>query len=284
MHYLYLCLLLLATSLFSGYTQEDSFRVMSYNIRYDNPDDSLNSWKHRKDRVTDLIKFYKPDFLGIQEGLIHQVQHLNKHLTDMGRIGVGRDDGKKAGEFSAIFYNRHKFKLVPETANTIWLSETPSKPSKSWDAALPRIMTFGKFRNRNNGQELYVFNTHFDHRGTQARAESAKLIIETIKEVAGDLPVVLTGDFNVTKDDQPYKILTGSFLNDTYNASEIPSIGPEFTFSGFDVPGPEAKRIIDYIFVNDWLDVSRYAIISAFRDGRFPSDHLPVVADVWINK
>lgn len=284
MYYIYLSILIFASGLFTSFQQQDPVRIMSYNIRYDNPGDGLNSWDHRKDRIANQIKFYEPDFVGIQEGLVHQVRFLEEQLPHMERIGVGRDDGKEGGEFSALFYNTNRFELVPGTEQTYWLSETPSKPSKSWDAALPRIVTFGKFRNKNSGQELYVFNTHFDHRGVVARAESAKLILKTIEKVAGELPVVLTGDFNIVESSEPYRILTESFLSDAYYTSVLPSAGPSFTFSGFELPLPENTNRIDFIFVNEQVQVLKHAIIADFRDGRFPSDHLPVVADVRVEE
>jgi endonuclease/exonuclease/phosphatase family metal-dependent hydrolase len=286
MYYLYLFILLMASGLNAMYaqsqTKSSTIRVMSFNIRYDNPGDSLNSWDYRKDRVVNLIRFFEPDFIGTQEALIHQVEYLEEHLPSTGRIGVGRADGEDGGELSAILYNKNRFELVAGSDSTIWLSETPAKPSKSWDAALPRILTFGKFRDKSSGRELYVFNTHFDHIGKQARSESARLILKTIKEVAGDQPVVLTGDFNVVETDKPYQILEESFLRDAFYASQLPSVGPEFTFSGFDVPGPEKKRRIDFIFVNDVIDVTRHAILSLFRGDSFPSDHLPVIADLIV--
>ncbi len=149
---------------------ERPLSAMSYNIKYDNPSDTLNSWDNRRDQIVNLISFYEPDFLGTQEGLYHQIQFLDNHLTKMQWIGVGRADGAKEGEFSAIFYNTDRFELVANSDSTIWLSKTPDVPSKSWDAALPRILTWGKFRDRKTGNYVFVFNTHFDHRGERAQA------------------------------------------------------------------------------------------------------------------
>src|SRR5699024_2406841 len=251
--------------------------VMSYNLRYDNPGDSSNSWDHRKERLANEILFYNPNFMGIQEGLHHQVEYLNKHLINRKYIGVGRKDGNTKGEYSAIFYDTTKYELVPGTDSTMWLSETPGKPSKGWDAVLPRIVTWGKFKSKLTGKEIYVFNTHFDHRGKTARAESAKLILKTIKKVAGNKPVVLTGDFNVPESSKPYKIITSSFMRDAWYISKLDPVGPEATFRDFNVchPSPRKARI-DFIFVNEELNVNKVASISNFEKGTFLSDHIPV--------
>lgn len=252
-------------------------RTMSYNLRYDNPGDSANAWPYRKERVANLIQFYQPDIIGTQEGLLHQLQYLDEHLENMGRIGVGRNDGNTEGEFTAIYYDSLRLELVSDS--TIWLSETPTEPSKSWDAALPRILTFGRLKSKTSGQQFYVFNTHFDHIGNTARAESAKLILKTIDAVSGELPVVVTGDFNATPDAEPYRILTQQ-LGDAYTQTEIPHVGPLFTFKGFAVNGnQERERRIDYIFTNSQVEVLKHAIIPDFRNGSFTSDHLPVIAD-----
>ena len=166
--------------------QTNQLRVMTYNIRYDNPDDAPNNWDNRKAKVANLIQFYQPAFLGTQEALFHQLNYLDKQLPDYHWIGQGRTDGKKEGEFSALLYNSRKVELIAQSDSTIWLSETPEKPSKSWDAALPRILTWGKFTVKETGQPIYAFNTHFDHIGEKARQESAKIIIDTIQKIAGD--------------------------------------------------------------------------------------------------
>jgi len=261
---------------------KEKIRVMSYNIKFDDKNDKVNGWGQRKERVLNLLTFYEPDFVGTQEGLLHQLEYLASGLPSMAWIGVGRTDGRSEGEFSAILYNTEDYELVADSDSTIWLSETPSTPSKSWDAALPRILTWGKFRSKNDGKEFFVFNTHFDHIGDTARAESANLIIETINNVAGEEPVILTGDFNAVEESLPYRNLTGSSsgLSDAFYKTKTPHFGPLFTFEGFEVLGSEQKRRIDYIFVNDRVEVEKHAFISDFREGRYPSDHLPVIADI----
>lgn len=261
---------------------DDTFGVMSYNLRFDTESDGINQWENRKDRVASLIRFYRPGFLGTQEGLLNQVQYLEEELDGYGRIGVGRDDGADEGEFSAILFDENRFELVDDSEQTLWLSETPDEPSQSWDAALPRILTFGKFRDRQTDETIYVFNTHFDHIGQTAREESAKLIVETIRDVSEGLPVVVMGDFNVTEDNPAYEELTASDsgLKDAYYTTDNPHVGPDFTFEGFEVKSDSEKRRIDFIFVSEPVTVLNHAIISSFRDGYYPSDHLPVYAEI----
>lgn len=263
----------------------DGIQVMTYNIRYDNPDDGINSWDKRKERLSNLIEFYSPAILGIQEGLHHQVTYLDKKLKNYSWIGVGRNDGKLKGEFSAIYYDTTKVSLVENSDNTFWLSETPHKPSKSWDAALPRIVTSGKFRIKHGSKTFSVLNTHFDHRGDTARVNSAKLIINKISKQQNGEPVLVMGDFNSTPQSQPYRILSDNKngLRDAMGISDIAPIGPNFTYEGFSVQSNKNKRRIDHIFVSNGIDVNSFGIISSFRDGRYPSDHLPVISEVEIN-
>ncbi|WP_249066817.1 endonuclease/exonuclease/phosphatase family protein [Halalkalibaculum roseum] len=255
---------------------------MSYNIKFDDTSDTVNNWDNRKERVINLIAFYEPDFIGTQEAQLHQLQDMKKGLNKYEWIGVGRADGRSEGEFSAIYYNTERFRLVQNSDSTIWLSESPSTPSKSWDAALPRILTWGTFQEVESGKEIMVYNTHFDHIGDTARAKSAKLIVETVNSQSEDKPVVLTGDFNAIEGSIPYENLTAPTkgLKDAYYETELPHVGPLFTYDDFKVLGENERHRIDYIFVNDKVTVMRHAAISDFRDGRYPSDHLPVITDV----
>ncbi|MDX1619310.1 MAG: endonuclease/exonuclease/phosphatase family protein, partial [Balneolaceae bacterium] len=196
--------------------------------------------------------------------------------------GVGRTDGKQAGEFSPIFYNSRRFEKLDN--GTFWLSKTPDTPSRGWDAALPRIVSWVRLEERDSGTEFYFFNTHFDHRGEKARRESAGLILRKIGELAGEsVPVIVTGDFNAAPDSDPYSVLTAE-LRDAMKVSLHPHYGPEATFLAeggpFNVGSGKEGRRIDYIFVNERVEVKHHGIIGTFREGRFPSDHLPVVAEV----
>lgn len=262
----------------------NSIRIMTFNLRLDTPSDGSNAWPHRKEMVARTMRFHSADFVGIQEGLPHQLGQLDEMLPYFDRIGVGRNTEDDPGEYSAIYYKKDRFELIEN--NTFWLSETPDEiASVGWDAALPRIVTWGKFRDFNSGEIFFVFNTHFDHIGETARAESASLILEKIDELAGNSPVVVTGDFNTTEEDPPYKVLTGEIgehenvLEDGFYSAEFGHHGPTSTWNGFEeiIPG----RRIDFIFTNSGFDVIQHAILADQYDGgRFPSDHLPVVADI----
>lgn len=266
----------------------NSIRVMSFNIRLDTPSDGDNAWPHRKEMVARVMRFHKADFVGIQEGLPHQLEDLDKLLPYFDRIGVGRNTPEDPGEYSAIYYKKERFELLEN--DTFWLSESPGEvASVGWDAALPRIVTWGHFKDRKTGRMFYVFNTHFDHRGEQARVESASLILKKIREIAGEGPVVLTGDFNVTEEDQPYGILTSSTgdstdaeLTDAFYHAEHGHHGPATTWNGFEEIVP--NRRIDFIFTNPGFDVIQHAILAGRQDGHFPSDHLPVVADIQLSQ
>lgn len=257
-----------------------TLKVMSFNIRYANEGDGEHAWKYRKERVANLIQFYDVDLLGMQEALYEQVQYLEEQLSDFAWYGVGRDDGKLAGEFSPIFYRKEAFDLLDK--GTFWLSETPEKPSKGWDAAIVRLVTWVKLKDKNSGQDFYYFNTHFDHRGEKAREESAKLILKKVQEIAGDLPVIITGDFNSTPDSKPYETLTqaNSGLRDAMEVSQLPHYGALQSFSGFEVTPEMPGGRIDYVFVNEKVEVLKHGILTDARSGAYASDHLPVLAEV----
>jgi endonuclease/exonuclease/phosphatase family metal-dependent hydrolase len=257
--------------------------VMTYNLRFDTANDGVNRWDARKEHVAAVIRHEAPYVLGTQEGLKHQLEYLKNQLEGFAYIGVGRDDGADAGEFSALFYDLRRVELVPGSEETMWLSETPEIPSKSWDAALPRIVTFGRFVIKSTGDTLDVYNTHFDHVGQIARQQSSALILDRIRTHSKNNPVVLLGDFNVTDDNPAYQVIVSSPdvpLRDALTASESPPVGPHFTFEGFQVGNrPDARRI-DCIFVSPQIRILSHATISAFRGGYYPSDHLPVVARI----
>jgi len=270
-----------------GRMEGESFNIMSYNIRYATEADSLNAWDYRKERVVNLVQFHEADIIGMQEALLSQIQYVAEQLPDYKWCGVGRDDGKEAGEFSPIFYNTNLFTLLEDS--TFWLSESPEAPSKSWDAALNRIVTWAKFTYKPTGDDFYFFNTHFDHRGQIAREESAKLLVLKITEIVGSEPVILTGDFNSTPDSFPYTVIAGTSesgsgavvpLKDAFHHSELPHHGALRTYSGFAVNDSLPGDRIDYIFVRNNINVLKHGILTDFREGRYPSDHLPVIARV----
>ena len=248
--------------------------VLSYNIRYDNPNDGQNQWEERKDKMRKFLHQLHPEIIGIQEGLWHQVQYVDAALPDHAFIGVGRDDGAKKGEFTAIFYDSLKFKVLKE--GTFWLSETPEKVSRGWDAALPRICTYALFQRRESEQKFWVFNTHFDHKGQQARIESAQLIIDQIKFLnTSGYPVVLIGDFNALPDSDVYKTITQD-LKDGLPTEGLSDTDPPGTFNGFD-PNLRACNRIDYGFINEqWRTVRYHHLDPRVKSNRTLSDHLPV--------
>ena len=258
-----------------------SIKVTTYNIRYDNPNDGENRWDNRKEFLTNQMKFNEPDFLGVQEALLHQVSFIDSTLPEFKYIGVGRNEGKLDGEFSAVFYNYTKYNLLK--GSTFWLSETPDIPSKGWDAALNRICTYGLFENKSSKEKLWIFNTHFDHRGVEARRESTKLIVEKINELnSNNYPIVLMGDLNLEPNTEAIKFLSKELVDSKYASNLI--FGPTGTFNGFNFSKPVTKRI-DYIFVSkENIDVLKYAVLSDSEDCRYPSDHLPVFVEILFTK
>ena len=262
----------------SVHSQE--LNVMTFNIRYNTRNDSLNAWPYRKDNAASQIKFHNVHILGIQEALNEQVIDLSQSLSQYKYVGVGRDDGIIKGEYSAIFYDTAKLILLG--SSTFWLSLTPEIPgSKSWDAAITRIVTWAKFTDIKRNRTFFVFNTHFDHIGKEARRESARLLKQKVKDIAGNNPVVITGDFNSKPSDEPIKIITESndkdkFI-DTKAVSLTPHYGPQGTFNAF-----TSKEIdnepIDFIFLKGKWKVLQHATLSQTWGGRFSSDHFPVFA------
>lgn len=249
-------------------------KAMTYNIKYDNKSDTINNWNNRKEKMVAQIIHYAPLFLGIQEGLYNQVVYLNESLKNYNFIGVGRDDGKEKGEYSAIFYNSEKYKVLEN--GTFWLSETPNKISVGWDASMERICSYGLFQNKKTKDKHWVFNAHFDHIGKLARQNSAQLIINKIRELnKKNFPVILMGDFNLTPETKGISILT-SALKDTYQASKNPVYGPKGTFNGF--TNRVMKNRIDYIFVNGFKVKQVIQIDDRLDNNKHISDHIPVLA------
>ena len=259
--------------------------VITYNIRYagDEKSEGINSWNNRKELVASIIKTYNADIVGLQEALKIQLDDLTKLLPDFIWVGVGRDDGVEGGEYSAIFYNKKRFEVLADS--TIWLSETPEKPSIGWDAALNRIITWAKLRDKTTGKTFYHFNTHFDHIGRIARLESANLLNDKVAEVTGKTPAIITGDFNFKADFGGYKILTGgrkNYLFDTQKIAKTDNSGSNITFNDFGRFLEEGNKI-DYIFIRNSIEVNKHQIIMDTFDGRYPSDHMPVLAEIRIN-
>jgi endonuclease/exonuclease/phosphatase family metal-dependent hydrolase len=252
-------------------------QVMTYNIRFDNPNDGENIWNLRKEVLAKQILFYSPDILGTQEGLYHQLKYLDSALVNYRYIGVGRDDGKQKGEYCAIFFNVQKFSLLEHS--TFWLSETPNSISKGWDAVLERICTYALFKSNESNKIFWVFNTHFDHIGTEARQKSAELIWAKINEFnSNSYPVILLGDFNSTPTCKPI-IFLSSVMQETFNAAGF-TFGPPGTFNGFDFCKPVTHHI-DYIFASKFnITINSHNVLSDSYNCKYPSDHLPVLVKV----
>jgi endonuclease/exonuclease/phosphatase family metal-dependent hydrolase len=263
------------SSLLIGPVGSQSLKILTYNIRLDNPGDGADAWTNRRAWLCEQIKQVYPDLFGIQEGLISQINYLDSALLEYRHIGVGRSDGKIKGEFSAIYYNAKRFKMLDQ--GTFWLSLTPDKVSVGWDAALERICTYGLFQDNTSGKKFWMFNTHFDHMGVKARKISALLILKEMKRLnTSGFPALLTGDFNATPESEPIKLLSTE-LQDSKAADKSMMMGPGGTFNNFDTTNPATERI-DYIFTGKGLRVANYYILRETRDGRYPSDHFPVIA------
>lgn len=274
------CIIILVLVLQNVKAQSEmTFRMMTYNIKFDDTRDSVNNWNRRKPQVTGLLNYHAPDIFGTQEGLHHQLEDIKSGLSGFEYIGVARDDGKRKGEYSALFYNTQQFEVIQ--SGTFWLSESPEVPSKSWDAALPRVCTWAEMRLINSKKAFFVFNTHFDHVGKVAREESIKLIVNKIKALSNDRPVIFMGDLNFTPDTIPYELIQ-AFMKDTRTVSHSLPYGPEATFNGFQFQKKPMRRI-DYIFIKGDIQVTTYATLSDSRHMAYPSDHFPVIADLKID-
>ncbi|WP_321333463.1 endonuclease/exonuclease/phosphatase family protein [uncultured Bacteroides sp.] len=268
-----LFVLITLTGLKAQKQQSVTINVVSFNLRMDTPDDKENAWSNRKEMVKELLLFHDADIVGTQEGFLHQLQDIASTGV-YNYVGVGRDDGKEAGEHSAIFYKKDRFDILEQ--GNFWLSQTPEEPSYGWDAKIRRICTWAKMRDRSSDKTFYCFNVHYDHQAPIARLESSKLMLSRIKSIAGDAPVICTGDFNATPTDEPIAyILNDGFLKDSRALSVTPPYGPEGTFQGFHLDSPMENRI-DYAFVAHGISVLKYGVLTDIRYGRFPSDHCPV--------
>ncbi|MBL3657323.1 endonuclease/exonuclease/phosphatase family protein [Fulvivirga sediminis] len=263
----------------SSFAQKKEYiKVMTSNIRMASKGDGINYWDNRRDWYADFVKFEDVDIFGAQEVLYSQLTDIQDRLPDYAHIGVGRE-GENEGEFSPIFYKKDKYEVLK--SETFWLSLTPNEVgSKGWDAALPRIVTWAKFKSKETGEEFYFFNTHFDHVGEEARKQSAAMIKEKVGEVAGKLPVFVTGDFNVPPANAPYQELTSgkNKMKDTFN--EAPKkYGPSYTFNGFELEPDTERDRIDYIFFNGKVSILSYQVMDGQRGKRYISDHFPIIVE-----
>lgn len=263
------------------------YRFLSFNIKNNYAESGRHVWEKRRQGVSGVLKFHQITAAGLQEALIDQIQDLQEKLPGYGWLGAGRDDGQKQGEFNPIFY--HKECLKVKQNDTFWLSENPSVPGqKGWDAVCSRIVTWANFEDQKTGEKFYFFNTHFDHVGTEAQRESAYLLKSKIKKISEGGPVIVSGDFNVPPENRVYKIMVGRDsvnLQDSRMISRDHSHGPDSTFHGFEGldENPQKDRI-DYIFVNDHVQVLKEGVLTDRRENGYISDHYPVLAEIIFDR
>lgn len=259
---------------------ETKFDVMSFNIRMDHIGDSLNNWKYRKDAAAQIITYYEPDVVGMQEVLKNQLDDLKSRLPQYTALGVGRTDGEEKGEYCSLFYKTDRFDLVK--SGNFGLSEIPDSIGiKGWDAACERIVTWAVLKDKVSGKELAAFNTHFDHIGKIARHESAILLLAKIREIASGVPVVITGDFNGTVDSEPISVLTEGGMKNTYSTAEV-VYGPAWSFHDFGRIPIEERQLIDFIFINGQVAADKFRVIADTPDNGYLSDHAPILANLTI--
>lgn len=267
--------------------EEVKLNVMSFNVRYDNPEDSLNNWQYRKDIAAQIIKEQKIDIVGTQEVLSNQMKDLSERLPDYNALGVGRKDGVNKGEYSAIFYNKNRFEEVK--SGYFWLSETPEVAgSKGWDGACERIATWAVLKDKASGKEIFAMNTHLDHVGIQARQEGVTLLINRANELSKGLPIVITGDFNaepnsdvinhVVAENNPIRMFDSRLVA----LAQGDNKEGEYTFHGFGKVPTDRREYIDYIFVSENIVVDEYTVLPEKLNETYLSDHRPIVAKITI--
>ena len=259
--------------------QAEPIDVMSFNVRYDNPGDNQNNWQYRKDRVANAIRFYDAEIVGTQEVLHNQLEDLKQRLTDYDVIGVGREDGKEKGEYSALWYKKDRFEVL--ASGNFWLSETPETAgSKGWDGACERIASWAKLKDKQSGKALFALNTHLDHIGVAARREGVSLLLDKVKELGSGLPVIVTGDFNADPASVVILHVTDAtnpdHLTDARSISPI-VYGPDWSFHDFGRVPLEERERIDYVFINQGFQVLRYGVLAEQENEDFLSDHAPVL-------
>lgn len=245
--------------------------VMSYNIRQGSANDGTNSWEFRYPATAMMIEDIRPDVFGVQEAMPYQLLFITDNCRDYKYVGVGRDDGKKKGEHMAVFYNKKTVSLLKW--GTFWLSETPDKPSKGWDAACRRTTTWAILKSKASGKKFLFVNTHFDHAGKKAREESGPMIMSRIAAINKDnLPVVLLGDFNAQISDPALEEICSSMKNARKIAADTDSEG---SFNGWG----KSSRAIDHIFYSGFRSCTSFeTVVKPYAGRKFISDHYPVKA------
>ena len=273
---------LLAAVAFTACGSATSLSVMTFNMRYDNPEDGQNNWRFRRERIAGVIKAQEVDVLGTQELLSNQFNDLSGLLTGYQGVGVGRLDGAESGEYCAVFFRKDRFTLLD--SGTFWLSETPEVVgSLGWDGACERIATWVVLRDR-DGRELFFIDTHLAHVGQVARDEGVSLLMKRIETLSGGRPVILTGDFNSEPGSSVVAHVQKDGVLRDAKAIAAQRSGTDWSFSDFGQI-PEAERpLLDYIFVSGDIEAVRYEVLPDIFDGGYVSDHAPVMAVVKIAK
>ena len=273
---------LLAAAAFTACGSATTLSVMTFNMRYDNPEDGQNNWRFRRERIAGVIKAQEVDVLGTQELLSNQFNDLSGLLTGYQGVGVGRRDGAESGEYCAVFFRKDRFTLLD--SGTFWLSETPEVVgSLGWDGACERIATWVVLRDR-DGRELFFIDTHLDHVGQVARDEGVSLLMKRIETLSGGRPVILTGDFNSEPGSSVVAHVQKDGVLRDAKAIAAQRSGTDWSFSDFGQI-PEAERpLLDYIFVSGDIEAVRYEVLPDIFDGGYVSDHAPVMAVVKIAK
>lgn len=250
-----------------------TYRIMTFNIRYASPNDGENIWEKRASSVGEIMQKSQASIILVQEALNFQLDYIQQYLGGWPRLGVGRDDGAGGGEHCAILYDPREWQWLEN--DTFWLSETPNEPgSISWNSSLPRICTWAKMRNRHNS-EIYVFNTHFDHKSAIARKNAARLIKKYIENLSPEIPVVLAGDFNESLHDKALKELQNqNFLTSAWSTIH-PKIKKPGTFHNF--TGMKNGVVIDHILINKKVNICDCKIDRQQYQNRYPSDHFPII-------
>ncbi len=261
---------------------KQSINVMSFNIRLNTTVDGDNQWTYRKDLAANLVKFYDTDIFGAQEVLHEQLTDFLDRLPNFDYVGVGRADGKTKGEYAPIFYNKDRFKVIK--SGDFWLAENPDQVGvKGWDAACERVATWAILQDKKSKKKLFFFNTHLDHMGKEARHEGAKLVLKKVTELADGLPIIVTGDFNATKEEDPIQVLINpsdpAHLIDSRTVSDL-VYGPEWSFHNFGRSPLNKRSIIDYIFIKGNITVKKHAVLAESVGELYPSDHCPVFATI----
>ncbi len=255
---------------------EDLIKVMTFNLRYGTAPDGPNHWNNRKDILINAIKKYSPDLIGTQECLDFQAKYIVESLPEYNWVGRGREKDDE-GERVAVFYKKDRWELLEE--KYFWISETPEVPgSKSWDSACPRIVTFLKLKDKSSNGSIYFVNVHLDHKGNVARMKGAEMIVERLKNVEQNVPVIITGDFNTpAEESEPWKLFISNGYKDAWCEAKEKG-GPISTWCGFKGPDYSSTNRIDWILYKGNFTTKKCETVIYNEDGRYPSDHFPVFA------